>query len=117
MEYSMEVAILNNPNGPYPGRQIFVGLTPDSRPCFAYLVTGRSPESRERKAVANANTIYMGPLGEVAYDPLRHYSAVKYDAKTGILAVSNGIQTEAVYELYKLLFNVGTFRSLDSWKK
>jgi IMP cyclohydrolase len=108
---------LNNPNGPYPGRQLFLGLTPDSRPCFAYLVTGRSPESRERKAVPNSNTYYMGPLGNAPYDALRHYSAVKYDNSTGVLAVSNGIQTEAIYEIYRLLINVGSFRSLDFLEK
>jgi IMP cyclohydrolase len=113
----VEEADLNNPNGPYPGRQIFLGLTNESRPCFGYLVSGRSPESRERKAVASNNTIYMGPLGDIAYDPLRHYSAVKYDTQSGILAVSNGIQTEAVYEVYKLLVNVGSFRSLDFLEK
>jgi IMP cyclohydrolase len=108
---------LNNPNGPYPGRQLYVGLTPNSRPCFAYLVTGRSPESRERKVVASGNTFYMGPLGDAPYDALRHYSAVKFDAATGVLAVSNGIQTEAIYEVYKLLINVGSFRSLDFMEK
>jgi IMP cyclohydrolase len=108
---------LNNPNGPYPGRQLFLGLTPNSRPCFAYLVTGRSPESRERKAVVNANTIYMGPLGEAPYDPLRHYTSVKYDPISGVLAVSNGIQTEAIFEIYRLLLNVGSVRSLDYMEK
>jgi IMP cyclohydrolase len=108
---------LNNPNGPYPGRQLFLGLTPDARPCFAYLVTGRSPESRERKAMPAGNTYYMGPLGNAPYDALRHYSAVKYDNSTGVFAVSNGIQTEAIYEIYKLLINVGSFRSLDYMEK
>ncbi len=108
---------MNNPNGPYPGRQLFLGLTPNSRACFAYLVTGRSPESRERRAAAKSNTFYMGPLTDAPYDALRHYSAVKYDDAAGILAVSNGIQTEAVYEVYRLLFNTGSFRSLDYIEK
>ena len=95
-----------NPSGPYPGRQLFVGLTREGRPCFAYLVTGRSPQSRQRKAIAIANTIQIGPLGDVPYDPLRHYNAVKYDDISGVVAVSNGIQTEAIYETYKLLLNV-----------
>ncbi|MBI4267647.1 MAG: hypothetical protein HY662_02565 [Chloroflexi bacterium] len=97
-----------NPCGPYPGRQLFIGLTADRRPCFTYLVTGRSPESRQRKAIPVENTVRIGPLGDTPYDPLRHYTAVKYDNSTGIAAVSNGIQTEAIYETYKLLFNVGT---------
>jgi IMP cyclohydrolase len=48
----------------------------------------------------------MGPIGDTPYDPLRHYTAVKYDNTSGVLAVSNGIQTEAIYESYKLLYNV-----------
>lgn len=104
---------MNNPSGPYPGRQLFLGLTPAEEPCFAYLVTGRSPESRQRKAIAIENTVRIGPLGDTPYDPLRHYTAVKYDSSTGIAAVSNGIQTEAIYETYKLLFNVGTPATKD----
>jgi IMP cyclohydrolase len=104
---------MNNPNGPYPGRQLFLGLTAAQEPCFAYLVTGRSPESRQRKAIAIENTVRIGPLGNIPYDPLRHYTAVKYDQSTGIAAVSNGIQTEAIYETYKLLFNVGTPATKD----
>ncbi len=100
-----------NPNGPYPGRQLFAGLTKAEHPCFAYLVTGRSPESRQRVAVQVDNTVRMGPIGDAPYDPLRHYSAVKFDDATGTLAVSNGIQTEAVYEMYKLLVNVGSARA------
>jgi IMP cyclohydrolase len=97
---------MNNPNGPYPGRQLFLGMTVENRSCLAYLVTGRSKESRERRAIPFENTIRMGPLGDVAYDPLRHYTALKFD--TGVAAISNGIQTEAVFEMYKLLLNVSS---------
>jgi len=97
---------MKNPNGPYPGRQLFLGLTLQGNPAFAYLVTGRSPQSRERKATTKDNNIIMGPIGNTPYDPLRHYTAVKYDNSIGLIAVSNGIQTEAIYEAYKLLFNV-----------
>ncbi len=106
-----------NPDGPYPGRQLFVGLTVEHRPCFAYLVTGRSPESRQRRAVAVENTVRMGPIGDAPYDPLRHYSAVKFDDATGTLAVSNGIQTETVYETYKLLTSVGASRDAGYLEK
>ena len=98
---------MKNPNGPYPGRQLFVGLTSEKKPCFAYLITGRSPASRERIATQVENSIRIGPVGTVQYDPLRHYSAVKYDSVSGILTVSNGIQTEAIFETYKLLHNTG----------
>lgn len=98
---------MNNPNGPYPGRQLFLGMTVENKPCLAYLVTGRSKESRERRAMPFDNTIRMGPLGDIPYDPLRHYTALKYD-NAGVAAISNGIQTEAVFETYKLLFNVNS---------
>jgi len=52
-------------------------------------------------------------LGDTPYDPLRHYTAVKYDNSAGIAIVSNGIQTEAIYETYKLLFSVGTPTTKD----
>jgi IMP cyclohydrolase len=108
---------MKNPSGPYPGRQLFLGLTAAKQPCLAYLVTGRSPASRQRKAVPIENTIRIGPLGDTPYDPLRHYTGVKYDNASGIAAVSNGIQTEAIYEAYKLLFNVGTTATKDFVEK
>jgi IMP cyclohydrolase len=99
---------MKNPNGPYPGRQLFLGMTKENKPAFAYLVTGRSPQSRERKATKKENSIIMGPIGNAPYDPLRHYTAVKYDNSIGLMAVSNGIQTESIFEMYKLLYNVNT---------
>ena len=97
---------MNNPNGPYPGRQLFLGQTTDGNPSLAYLVTGRSPQSRERIGVTIDSGIRMGPLGNQPYDPLRHYTAVKYDNTNGLVVVSNGIQTEAIFEAYRLLYNV-----------
>jgi IMP cyclohydrolase len=108
---------MNNPVAPYPGRQLFLGLTRENNPCFAYLITGRSPESRERKGVLVGDVIRIGPLGNQAYDPLRHYSAVKFDNASGIAAVSNGIQTEAIFETYKLLFNTASLPSGDYMQK
>ena len=96
---------MSNPNGPYPGRQLFLGQTGEGRQCFAYLVTGRSPQSRERRGMPIENGISMGPIGDEPYDWLRHYSAVKYDNDIGLLVVSNGIQTEAIFETYRLLFH------------
>jgi IMP cyclohydrolase len=108
---------MKNPNGPYPGRQLFLGMTVEKKPAFIYLVTGRSPSSRERKATPRENSIIMGPIGNAPYDPLRHYTAVKYDNGSGILAVTNGIQTEAIYEAYKLLFNVKSAPARGYMKK
>ncbi len=99
---------MSNPNGPYPGRQLFLGLTATGQPALAYLVTGRSPASRERIAVAVDNGIRMGPLGKQGYDPLRHYTATLFDRLTGTAVVSNGIQTEAIYEAYRLVRNIGS---------
>ena len=108
---------MKNPNGPYPGRQIFLGITKDERPAFAYLVTGRSLQSRERKATPKESSVIMGPIGNLPYDPLRHYTAVKYDNSTGLVAVSNGIQTEAIFETYKLLYNVKSVPDTSYIKK
>ncbi len=106
-----------NPSGPYPGRQLFLGLTVAQKPCLAYLVTGRSPESRQRKALVVENGVRMGPLGDIPYDALRHYTALKYDNSAGIAVITNGIQTEAIFETYKLLFNVGTPPTHDFMSK
>jgi IMP cyclohydrolase len=99
---------MNNPIGPYPGRQLFIGLTTAGDPCLAYLVTGRSPESRERKAIEIGPRVAIGPLGTIGYDPLRHYTALLYDNATGVAAITNGIQTEAIFETYRLLYSVKT---------
>jgi IMP cyclohydrolase len=108
---------VKNPNGPYPGRQLFLGVTKEERPAFAYLVTGRSPQSRERRVTSRENSIIMGPIGEQPYDPLRHYTAVKHDNDTGLLAVSNGIQTGAIFETYNLLFHTGSAPARSYLKK
>ena len=106
-----------NPNGPYPGRQLFLGMTMSGSPAVAYLVTGRSPASRERKATPLENGIIIGAIGNQPYDPLRHYTAVKYDNVSGTIAVSNGIQTEAIFETYKLLFNTNSLATGDYLEK
>jgi IMP cyclohydrolase len=108
---------LKNPNGPYPGRQLFLGLTAKGSPAFAYLVTGRSPQSRERKAIPLENSIIIGPIGNQPYDPLRNYTAIKYDNNTGLLVVSNGIQTETIYEMYRLLHHTAAAPSRSYVKK
>jgi IMP cyclohydrolase len=108
---------MKNPIGPYPGRQLFLGLTPDNKACFAYLVTGRSAASRERMAVPIENGVRIGPAGKANYDPLRHYSALKYDNPSGVLAVSNGIQTEAIFETYKLIHSTGNPPGKDFLEK
>jgi IMP cyclohydrolase len=105
---------MSNPNGPYPGRQLFIGLTVDARPALAYLVTGRSPQSRERLAVAAGDGIRIDPIGQQERVPLRfHYPSVKFDNETGMAVVSNGIQTEAIFETYRLLLIAGSAPTRD----
>jgi IMP cyclohydrolase len=100
---------MSNPNGPYPGRQLFIGLTVDARPALIYLVTGRSSQSRERLAVAAGDSIRIDPIGQQEHIPLRfHYPSVKFDNDTGVAIVSNGIQTAAIFETYRLLLIAGT---------
>ena len=108
---------MKNPDGPYPGRQIFIGITAEQKPCFAYLVTGRSPGSRERKAIQIENLVRIGPVASTEYDPLRHYAAIKFDNTSKVAAISNGIQTEAVYEMYKLILNTSNSPGIDYMEK
>jgi IMP cyclohydrolase len=109
--------MIKNPDGPYPGRQIFIGMTAENKPCFAYLVTGRSPGSRERKAVKIDNLVRIGPVASTEYDPLRHYAAVEFDNNSKVASISNGIQTEAVYEMYKLILNTSNSPGIDYMEK
>jgi IMP cyclohydrolase len=108
VENDIKGGLMMNPNGPYPGRQLFIGMTQGGNPAVAYLVTGRSPASRERKASAIDSGIILGPIGNQAYDPLRHYTGVKYDNVSGVITVSNGIQTDAIFETYRLLYNTAS---------
>lgn len=83
---------MKNPCLPYPGRQIFVGTLPNGLPAFGYLVTGRSPESQQRRAEyrADENAVRILPLDpDATFDPLRHYRAVKINPESNVLVVSN----------------------------
>lgn len=50
----------------------------------------------------------MGPIRNEPYDWLRHYTAIKYDNSIGLVAISNGIQTEAIFETYRLIYHTGS---------
>ena len=108
---------MTNPNGPYPGRQLFIGMTMSGNPAVVYLVTGRSPASRKRKATPVDSGVIIGPIGNQPYDALRHYTALKPDNVSGVMAVSNGIQTDSIFETYKLLFNTNSTSSKDFMEK
>jgi IMP cyclohydrolase len=92
-------------------------MTVSGSPAVAYLVTGRSLASRERKATPLDSSIIIGPIGNQPYDPLRHYTGLKYDNNNGIITISNGIQTEAIFETYKLLFNTNSPPAKDFMEK
>ncbi len=109
---------MQNPNGPYPGRQLFLGLTAENKPAFIYLVTGRSAASRERIATPKGDSIIMGPISpDIPYDWLRHYMAVKVDNTIGLMTVTNGIQTEAIFEMYNLLYHTNHRPDIGFFKK
>jgi len=108
---------VSNPGGAYPGRQLFIGTTVDNRAALAYLVTGRSAPSRARKGIVRENNVIIGPIGDQPYDPLRHYTGVKFDNDTGIAVVSNGVQTEAIFETYRLLFHTESPPTKDYLEK
>jgi hypothetical protein len=102
---------MSNPAGNYPGRQIFLGSI-NGLPAFAYLVTGRSEQSKNRYAsIEDGNSIRIKPLDEhESFDNFRHYQAVKINPDTGLLVVSNSqAPVDAVFEAY-------TFRT-DEEKK
>jgi|ETNmetMinimDraft_13_1059891.scaffolds.fasta_scaffold287700_2 IMP cyclohydrolase len=108
---------MNNPNGPNPGRHLFIGLATDGSPAIAYSVTGHSPQGGERQARQVEHKIIIGPIANQQYDPLRHYKAVEYDNNSGIMVVNNGIQTEATFETYTSLHRMESPPVGDTWKK
>jgi IMP cyclohydrolase len=108
--------MVKNPCLPYPGRQIFVGTTFEGLPAFGYLVTGRSPESQQRKAVykPEENSVRIVPLDpSIPFDELRHYQAVRIDPETKTVVVSNSQAPVAdLLESYKAVAREG--REIES---
>src|SRR4051794_23880518 len=72
----------------YPGRGIAVHRHHDGRLEWLYVLTGRSPASRERSLVAAADRVTVVPVGEGEHDPLRHYSCVRSIGP--VLVIGNG---------------------------
>jgi IMP cyclohydrolase len=85
----------------YPGRGIFLGLTPDSKQAvLAYFIMGRSENSRNRVFVEE-----KFELKTQAHDPakLSDPSLVIYTALRlfeNRVIISNGDQTDAIYEAF-----------------
>lgn len=83
----------------YLGREIWLFLTEEERPGALYSVSGRSPPSRQRKAVYHPEErrVAIEPLDKSqASDNLRHYNAMIFN--NHFLAVSNGSHTEDMLE-------------------
>lgn len=90
--------------GSYPGRIVGAGRTASGKPLVIYAVTGRSEMSKQRKAVIVGNTVEITPLGELTPDQeaskdLIIYRAISINTKTWDLVVSNGKQTDPIYQL------------------
>jgi len=87
---------------PYPGRGIFLGLTPNgNQAVLAYFIMGRSENSRNRVFVLDG-----ADLKTDAYDPakLADPSLVIYTALRLFedhFIVTNGDQTDTIYETMK----------------
>jgi IMP cyclohydrolase len=69
-------------------------------------------------AVVAGDSIRIDPIGQQEYIPLRfHYPSVKFDNDSGVAVVSNGIQTEAIFETYRLLLIAETTPTGDYMEK
>ena len=82
---------------PYPGRGIIIGLTPDGKKAvFAYFITGRSANSRNRVFEEVDDDLMIKPFDESKVeDPslIIYYPVRVYDKK---IIITNGDQTDTV---------------------
>ena len=92
------IGTLISPN-PYVGRGIVIGKTADGKKAVtAYFIMGRSENSRNRVFVEEGDTLMIHPFDEskvedpslIIYAPIRQYE--------NKLIVTNGDQTDTVYE-------------------
>ncbi|MBR2930255.1 MAG: IMP cyclohydrolase [Clostridia bacterium] len=89
-------------SNPYPGRGIVVGKSEDGKYAVsAYFIMGRSENSRNRVFVKKDNVLYTEPYdaSKVSDPSLIIYAAVR--EHNGALIVTNGDQTDTVYEAMK----------------
>ena len=84
----------------YIGRAVGLGRTPNTSPAALYAVSGRSEESRARRATINESTVHIGPVDGSDNDPLRHYDAMMLGEGNSIV-VSNGVHTNLIAEAYE----------------
>ena len=92
----------------YPGRGIFLGMTPDGRALAGYFIMGRSQNSRNRVFVQEGEGLLIKPYDEkLVSDPsLIIYHPVRQLGRQ--LIVTNGDQTDTVHEA---LISGGSFES------
>ena len=92
----------------YPGRGIFLGMTPDGRPLAGYFIMGRSQNSRNRVFIREGEGLLIRPYDEkLVSDPsLIIYHPVRQLGRQ--LIVTNGDQTDTVFEA---LISGGSFES------
>lgn len=85
----------------YPGRGIILGKSEDNRAVFAYLIMGRSTNSRNRVFEVSNDDIMTKAFDESRLsDPsLIIYSPVRVLGKK--IIVTNGDQTDTIYEYLK----------------
>lgn len=82
---------------PYPGRGVLVGRHGGGGLSLAYVLTGRSPASRERVLAADGEGLLVRPASQAGPDPLRHYQAVR--RASGFLVAGNGDHVEQLATL------------------
>jgi IMP cyclohydrolase len=82
----------------YPGRGLVIGWSDDNAWIIVYWIMGRSPNSRNRRFVADGVTLRTEPidLATVENPELIIYEAML--ELPGIFLVSNGDQTRTLYE-------------------
>ena len=87
---------------PYPGRGIIIGLNPDGKKAvFAYFITGRSANSRNRVFEEVDDDLMIKPFDESKVeDPslIIYYPVKVYDKK---IIITNGDQTDTVHKFLK----------------
>lgn len=84
-------------NNPYPGRGIALGCSEENF-CIAYMLMGRSENSRNRVLVENKGELFAKPFDEskladpslIIYTPLRSIN--------NHTIITNGDQTDTIYE-------------------
>ena len=93
----MESTLQQLQQNTYPGRGILAGAAPDGRAVFAYFLTGRSENSRNRRLREDGASlrIEFADPSKVEDPSLVFYTPVR--ALADCLIVTNGDQTETIF--------------------